>query len=135
MANLINTFYFFHFILFIAFLTIYVLAFIIIKPFLLNHIRLISTLSLKITYILYLTSLLIYTYLFIFYGPDNIENQSSEFFFFSMLACLFIPNLVILFRRHFNKYRTHYNYFFSIINLLITIFIIYKLDQCKWFIF
>ncbi len=125
----------FHFILMIVFLIIYVLAFIIVKPFLLNHKRLVSTISLKISYLIYLATLLICVYLFMFYGPNDIENKLSEIFFFVLLVCLFIPNLGILFRRNIKKYRVIYNYIFSAINLSITIFIIYKLDQFDWFIF
>ena len=125
----------FHFLLMIVFLIIYVLAFIIVKPFLLNYKRLVSTLILKVSYLIYLAALLICVYLFMFYGPSDIENQLSEVFFFALLTFLFIPNLGILFRRNLKKYRKHYNYLFSLINLTITIFIIYKLDQFNWFIF
>lgn len=125
----------FHFLLMIVFLIIYVLAFIIVKPFLLNHKRLISTLSLKLSYLLYLAVLLVCVYLFMFYGPNDIEYHLSEVFFFTLLISLFIPNLGILFRRHFKKYRKPYNYIFSIINLIITIFILYKLNRLNWFIF
>ena len=125
----------FHFILMIVFLIIYVLAFIIVKPFLLNYKRLISTISLKISYLVYLAALLICVYLFMFYGPNDIENKLSEIFFFILLICLFIPNLGILFRRNIKRHRVAYNYLFSAINLSITIFIIYKLDQFNWFIF
>ncbi len=125
----------FHFILMIVFLIIYVLAFIIVKPFLLNYKRLVSTISLKISYLIYLAALLICVYLFMFYGPNDIENKLSEIFFFVLLVCLFIPNLGILFRRNIKRQRKLYNYLFSVINLSITIFIIYKLDQFDWFIF
>ncbi len=125
----------FHFILMVVFLIIYVLAFIIVKPFLLNYKRLISTISLKISYLIYLATLLICVYLFMFYGPNDIENKLSEIFFFVLLVCLFIPNLGILFRRNIKVHRVIYNYLFSAINLSITIFIIYKLDQFDWFIF
>lgn len=125
----------FHFLLMVVFLIIYVLAFIIVKPFLLNYKRLVSTLSLKITYLIYLAALLVCVYLFMFYGPNDIENQLSEVFFFSLLISLFIPNLGILFRRKFKKNRKEYNYIFSVINLIITAFIIYKLNQFHWFIF
>ena len=125
----------FHFLLMIAFLITYVLAFIIVKPFLLNHKRLVSTLILKVSFLIYIAVLLISVYLFMLYGPSDIEHQLSEVFFFTLLTCLFIPNLGILFRRNIKKYREHYNYIFSLINLTITIFIIYKLDQFNWFIF
>ena len=126
---------FFHFLLMLVFLIIYVLAFIIVRPFLLNHKRLISTLSLKLTYLIYLATLFICVYLFMFYGPEDIENQLSEIFFFGLLFCLFIPNLGILFRRNFRKRRGVYNYIFSVINIIITILLIYKLNQFNWFVF
>jgi hypothetical protein len=126
---------FFHFLLIIVFLIMYVLAFIIVKPLLLNRKQLISTLSLKVSYLIYLGALLISVYLFMFYGPNDIEHQLSELFFFTILVCLFIPNFGILFRRNFRKHRRDYNYIFTLINLVITFFIIYKLDQFDWFIF
>jgi hypothetical protein len=125
----------FHFLLMIVFLIMYVLAFIIVKPLLLNRKQLISTLSLKVSYLIYLGVLLVSVYLFMFYGPNDIEHQLSEVFFFTILVCLFIPNLGILIRRNFRKHRRNYNYIFTIINLVITFFIIYKLDQFDWFIF
>lgn len=125
----------FHFLLMIVFLIMYVLAFIIVKPLLLNRKHLISTLSLKVSYLIYLGALLISVYLFMFYGPNDIEHQLSEAFFFTILFCLFIPNLGILLRRNFQNHRKNYNYIFSFVNLVITFFIIYKLDQFDWFIF
>jgi len=125
----------FHFLLMVVFLIIYVLAIIIVKPFLLNHKRLISTLSIKISYLVYLFVLLISVYLFMFYGSNDIENNLSEALFFSLLISLFIPNLGILFRRKFRKNREQYNYIFSVINITITFFIIYKLNQFDWFLF
>ncbi len=129
-----NSMPFFKIILFLFFLIIYVLAFVIIKPFLLNYKRLLSTLVLKISYLLYLGILLICVYLFMFYGSSDIENQLSEILFFSLLICLFTPNLGILFRRSFTKYREHYNYFFTIINLFIAFFILIKLNHNSWFL-
>lgn len=125
----------FHFLLMIVFLIIYVLALIIIKPLLLNYKRLVSTLCLKISYLIYLATLLVCVYLFMFYSPDDIEHQLSELFFFTLLICLFIPNVGILFRRNIKKYRGVYNCLFSVINLIITVFIISKLNQFHWFIF
>lgn len=125
----------FHFLLMVVFLTIFVLSIIIVKPFLINYKRRVSTISLKLSYLIYLAALLIGVYLFMFYGPSDIENQVSEAFFFSLLICLFIPNIAILFRRRFKKNRTQYNYLFSFINLAITIFIFFMLNRFDWFIF
>lgn len=121
-------------ILLLIFLFIYVLSFVIVKPFLLNHKRLISTLSLKITYLIYVFCLLVCTYLFMFFGPKDIEHNLNELVFFSLLICFFIPNLGILFRRKFEAYRDVYNYAFSAINIIVSVFIIFKLNHLHWFI-
>ena len=125
----------FHFLLMVVFVVIFVLSIIIVKPFLINYKRKVSTISLKVTYLMYLAALLIGVYLFMFYGPSDIENQVSEAFFFSLLICLFIPNIAILFRRKFKKNRSQYNYLFSFVNLAITSFIFYMLDKFDWFLF
>lgn len=124
-----------HFLLIIIFLIIYILAFIIVKPFLINHKRKISTLLLKISYLVYLGALLVSVYLFMFFGPNDLEYQISNFFFLGLLICLFIPNLGILFRRKMEKYRSEYNIAFSIVNGIIICFILYKLIQHNWFLF
>jgi CDP-diglyceride synthetase len=124
---------FFHFLMMIVFLTIYLLAFIVIKPFMINYKRKISTLSLKITYLIYLAVLLFCAYIFIFLGPSDIEYQLNSLFFIIMLICIFIPSLGILFRRRFQRIRVFYNYFFSVINLCISYFLIHKLMEQNWF--
>ncbi|MEE4198729.1 MAG: hypothetical protein V2I54_13910 [Bacteroidales bacterium] len=125
---------FFHFLMMIVFLTIYLLAFVVIKPFLINYKRKISTLSLKISYLIYLAMLLVCVYLFMFFGPSDIEYQLSNMAFVIFLLLLFIPNLGILLRRKFQKIRIFYNYFFSGINLGISYFLIHKLIQNQWFL-
>ncbi|HAN18588.1 MAG: hypothetical protein A2X13_13835 [Bacteroidetes bacterium GWC2_33_15] len=124
-----------HFLLIIVFLIIYILAFIIVKPFLINHKRKISTLSLKISFLVYLAVLLVCVYLFMFFGPSDLEYQLSNLFFIILLICLFIPNLGILLRRNVNKYRVEYNFAFSLINGIIAAFMLYKLIQHGWFLF
>jgi hypothetical protein len=123
-----------HFLLMIVFLIIYLLAFIIVKPFLINHKRKISTLLLKISYLIYLLIVLVFVYLFMFFGPADIEYQISNLLFIFLLVGIFLPNFGILLRRNFEHHRTEYNYIFSIINLTIAGFIIYKLIQHGWFL-
>jgi formate hydrogenlyase subunit 3/multisubunit Na+/H+ antiporter MnhD subunit len=123
-----------HFLLMIVFLIIYLLAFIIVKPFLINHKRKISTLLLKISYLIYLLIVLVFVYLFMFFGPADIEYQISNLLFIFLLVGIFLPNFGILLRRKFERHRTEYNYIFSIINLTIAGFIIYKLIQHGWFL-
>lgn len=123
-----------HFLLMIVFLIIYLLAFIIVKPFLINHKRKISTLLLKISYLIYLLIVLVFVYLFMFFGPADIEYQISNLLFIFLLVGIFLPNFGILLRRNFEHHRTEYNYIFSLINIAIAVFIIYKLIQHGWFL-
>lgn len=123
-----------HFLLMIVFLIIYLLAFIIVKPFLINHKRKISTLSLKITYLIYLLILLVFVYLFMFFGSTDLEYQISNLLFVFLLICLFLPNFGILLRHNFEKVRTEYNFTFSLVNIVISVFIILKLIQHDWFL-
>lgn len=123
-----------HFLLMIVFLIIYLLAFIIVKPFLINHKRKISTLLLKISYLIYLLIVLVFVYLFMFFGPADIEYQISNLLFILLLVGIFLPNFGILLRRNFEHHRTEYNYIFSLINIAIAVFIIYKLIQHGWFL-
>ncbi len=122
------------FFLALVFVTIYSFAFIIIKPFLINHKRPISTFLLKITYVIYLGILLTCVFLFIFYASSETEHKLTEEVFFTLISFFFIPNIGILLRRNFIKYRNIYNYSFTLVNIVITLFIILKLNAYGWFL-
>ena len=98
---------------------IFALAYAYLKPHQLHKRRLVSTLLLKISYLVYLLILLIMVYLSalvkgglgeVFYGVE----------FFAFLIVLFAPNIGILARKlgHFSKNREQYNYFFTIVNVI-----------------
>ena len=104
-------------IIFIA--IIFALAYAYLKPHQLHKRRLVSTLLLKISYLLYLLVLLIIVYL-----SALVKGGLEEVFFgvefFAFLLVLFVPNIGILARKlgHFSKKREGYNYFFTIVNLI-----------------
>jgi hypothetical protein len=98
---------------------IFALAYAYLKPHQLHKRRLVSTLLLKISYLLYLLVLLIIVYLStlvkggleqVFYGVE----------FFAFLIVLFVPTIGIFARKlgHFSKKREEYNYFFTIANVI-----------------
>jgi peptidoglycan/LPS O-acetylase OafA/YrhL len=104
---------------------IFALAYAYLKPHQLHKRRLVSTLLLKISYLIYLLVLLIIVYLSslvkgglgkVFYGVE----------FFAFLIVLFAPNIGILARKlgHFSKKREGYNYFFTIVNVISIIVIL-----------
>jgi len=109
-----------NYILGIVFIIIvFALAYAYLKPHQLHKRRLVSTLILKISYLLYLMVTLIIIYLSalvkggleeVFYGVE----------FFAFLVVLFVPTIGIFARKlgQFSKKRDGYNYFFSIVNIL-----------------
>ena len=123
-----------HIILLIVFLLTYILAYNYVKPFLINKKRKYSTLSLKLSYLLYLAFLLVFIFLFLLFGADRIEYRISDALFFGVLVLLFLPNIGILLRRTVKNIRVFYNYLFTIINLVATYYLVSKLIQNNWFI-
>jgi peptidoglycan/LPS O-acetylase OafA/YrhL len=98
---------------------IFALAYAYLKPHQLHKRRLVSTLLLKISYLIYLLVLLIIVYL-----SSLVKGGLEEVFFgvefFAFLIVLFVPNIGILARKigHFSKKREEYNYFFTIVNII-----------------
>jgi hypothetical protein len=98
---------------------IFSLAYAYLKPHQLHKRRLVSTLLLKVTYLLYLLILLIVVY-FSALVKGGLEEVFFGIEFFAFLIVLFVPNIGIFARKlgHFSKKREGYNYFFSVVNIL-----------------
>lgn len=98
---------------------VFSLAYAYLKPHQLHKRRLISTLLLKVSYLLYLLILLIIVYL-----SALVEGGLEKVFvgveFFAFLIVLFVPTIGVFARKlgQFAKKREGYNYFFTIINVL-----------------
>ena len=123
-----------HIILFIVFLLTFIMAYNYVKPFLINRKRKYSTLSLKLSYLVYLLFLLIFVFLFLLFGADKVEYKITDSVFFGVLILLFLPNIGILIRRKIKNIRVIYNYLFSAINIVATYYLVMKLSQNNWFI-
>jgi hypothetical protein len=104
---------------------IFSLAYAYLKPHQLHKRRLLSTLMLKVTYLLYLLVLLIVVYFSTLFR-DGLVNVFYGIEFFAFLIVLFVPNIGILARKlgHFSKKRESYNWFFTVVNLLSVIAIL-----------
>jgi peptidoglycan/LPS O-acetylase OafA/YrhL len=98
---------------------IFALAYAYLKPHQLHKRRLVSTLLLKISYLIYLLVLLVIVYLSALV-KGGLEEVFFGIEFFAFLIVLFVPNIGILARKigHFSKKREGYNYFFTIVNIL-----------------
>jgi hypothetical protein len=127
-----------HFIFIAAFLLVYVIAIIILKPFRLHRKRPVSTIVLKLSYLVYLASFMLLAYLVLFFSMNTepVEETSEEkilnaFTIFSIIA-FFVPNIGIMIRRSIKSWRVLYNYLFSFVNLVIAGGLIYYITDIPW---
>jgi hypothetical protein len=98
---------------------VFSLAYAYLKPHQLHKRRLVSTLLLKGSYLLYLLILLIIIYLSALVN-GGLEKVFMGVEFFAFLVVLFAPTIGIFARKlgQFSKKREGYNFFFTIVNLL-----------------
>ena len=98
---------------------IFSLGYAYLKPHRIHKRYPVSTLILKITYLIYLLVLMVVVYL-----ASLLKGGLSTVFydieFFAFLLVLFIPTIGIFLRKmgNFRKSRENYYYFFSLVNLL-----------------
>lgn len=100
-------------------LIVFSLAYAYLKPHQLHKRRLVSTLLLKSSYLLYLFIVLIVVY-FSTLVKGGLEKVFFGVEFFAFLVVLFVPTIAIFARKlaYFSKKREGYNYFFSAVNIL-----------------
>ncbi len=127
-----------HFIFIAAFLLVYVIAIIILKPFRLHRKRPVSTITLKTSYLIYLATFMLLAYMVLFFAitSEPTEEASEEkilnvFTVFSVFA-FFIPNVGIMIRRSIKSWRVTYNYIFTGINLVTAAGLIYYITDIPW---
>lgn len=104
---------------------VFSLAYAYLKPHQLHKSRLVSTLLLKSTYLLYLLVLLVIIY-FSALVNGGLEKVFFGIEFFAFLVVLFVPTIGIFARKlgQFSKKREGYNYFFSTINIFSIVLIL-----------
>jgi len=96
---------------------VFSLAYAYLKPHQLHKHRLVSTLLLKSSYLVYLLVLLVIIY-FSALVRGGLETVFYGVEFFAFLVVLFVPTIGIFARKlgQFSKQREGYNYFFTIVN-------------------
>lgn len=127
-----------HFIFIAAFLLIYIIAIIILKPFRLHRKRPVSTIFIKASYLLYLACFMLMAYLILFFSAtaEPVEDADEEHILnvltvFSVLA-FFIPNIGIMIRRRIGSWRVSYNYLVTALNILISAGLIWFIIDLPW---
>jgi hypothetical protein len=100
--------------------------------------RKLSTISLKVSYLIYLAFFLAFVYLVLFFADNEVnteetmENGTSALYYIIVLISFFIPNIGIMIRRRFKKNRSQYNYLVSVLNFLIILALVFMLSQVQW---
>jgi len=127
-----------HFIFIAAFLLIYIIAIIILKPFRIHRKRPVSTIFIKTSYLVYLACFLLMAYLILFFSANTepVEEVEEErilnaLTIFSIFA-FFIPNIGIMIRRRIGSWRVSYNYVVSVLNILIALGMIWFILDMPW---
>ena len=119
----------------------YVLAIIVLKPFRLHQKRKISTLLLKLSYLVYLFIFLAYIYLFLFYQEPPVDDMSPasvpvkgvfRYEYLLLLLTFLIPNFGMILRRKVLGWRTQYNIFITIANLLASSYLVLLIMITDW---
>jgi hypothetical protein len=127
-----------HFIFIATFLFVYIIAIIILKPFRLHRKRKLSTMALKLSYLVYLALFLAFVYLVLFFADnevnteENMENGTSAIYYIIVLLSFFIPNIGIMIRRRFKNNRGSYNYLVTVLNFLIILALVFLMSQVQW---
>jgi hypothetical protein len=98
---------------------VFALAYAYLKPHQLHKRRMLSTLLLKASYLVYLLILLVIIYMSALVR-GGLENVFMGVEFFAFLVVLFVPTIGIFARKlgQFSKKREGYNYFFTVVNIL-----------------
>jgi len=127
-----------HFIFIAAFLLIYIIAIIILKPFRIHRKRPVSTILLKASYLIYLACFLLMAYLILFFSASSEPSEEVDeerilnmLTVFSIFA-FFIPNIGIMVRRRINSWRITYNYIAAALNLIIALGMIWFIMDLPW---
>jgi hypothetical protein len=127
-----------HFIFIAAFLLIYIIAIIILKPFRIHRKRPFSTICIKASYLIYLACFLMMAYLILFFSANaepteevDEERILNALTVFSVFA-FFIPNIGIMIRRRIGSWRVTYNYVVSVLNLVFAAGMIWFIMDLPW---
>lgn len=106
-----------------GFTFIFILATIWLQPSKIHKRRKVSTAFLKYSYLFYLAAFLGFIYFLLFAKAELQEYFDERNYFLSIFAAL-VPTGAILVRRKFHKYRSGFNLIFSILNIIIVIFLL-----------
>jgi Ca2+/Na+ antiporter len=127
----------FQFFFLVGYIVLYIVSIIILRPFRLHRKRKKSTVSLKISYLLYLALFLVFTYLLLFgheepSEEDVLYDTLFNFHFLIFLTATIVPNIGIMVRKKIKKNRIEYNVMFTLINIFYFLYLLYLCISKEW---
>lgn len=127
----------FHMFFIFGYAVLFTVSILILKPFRIHKHRPKSTVSLKISYLLFLLLFLIFTYLLLFGKKELSEEQMPydtlfNVHFLIFLSATIIPNVGIMLRRGIRRKRVRYNVVFTLVNGIYIIYLLYSTLTEKW---
>lgn len=121
----------------IGYVILFVITVLILQPFKIHRRRTKSTILLKVSYLLFLASFLLFTYLLLF-GKKEVADTEKPYetlfnvHFLFFLSSTIIPNVGIMIRRKIKSNRMEYNIFVTVINLIYFFYLIWLCTSHKW---
>ena len=127
----------FQFFFLIGYVILFTVSIIILRPFRKHKQRFVSTISLKLSYLLFLLAFLIFTYMLLFgnkilTGNDRPYDSIFNLYFLIFLTATIVPNVGIMVRRKVRKKRIEFNILFTVINLLYSSYLIFLIFTGQW---
>lgn len=127
----------FQFFFLFGYIVLFIVSIIILRPFRVHKRRRISTMSLKISFLLYLLNFLVFTYMLLFgtkqIGEDNqLYDSIFNIYFLLFLTATVVPNVGIMIRRRIKKNRVEFNILFTVINMLYALFLLFLILSGQW---
>ncbi|MBN1413921.1 MAG: hypothetical protein JW973_02370 [Bacteroidales bacterium] len=121
----------------IGYMLIFVVTIIILRPFRIHRRRMKSTIALKVSYLLYQISFLVFTYLLLFGNKELAEDEKPydtlfNIHFMLFLTATILPNLGIMIRKGIKRNRIEYNIIVTLINILYFIYLLFLCISRKW---
>lgn len=127
----------FQFFFLIGYVILFIVSIIILRPFRVHKRRRLSTMSIKISYLIFLANFLIFTYMLLF-GKKVIDENDQPYdsifniYFMIFLTATIVPNIGIMIRRRIKKNRVEYNIIFTLVNMLYALYLLFLITSGQW---
>lgn len=127
-----------HTVFIATFLLLFIVSVIILRPFRIHRKRPKSTISLKLSYLIYLVIFLLLSYLVLFFNgkgvieEDPVEDNSFYIYYAIVIFSFIVPNMAIMLRKKIKRFRETYNVVFTIVNVIIGLALIHIITIIPW---